>query len=204
MCKKGVSLVELVVAIAILSIILGAIYQFFFFGQRSLGMSQAESEVLAAARSVSLLLEKEIPPATRPVFMPNLPLAVSDEQFPSEIRSHYAVEIDEVNQTAQIYTFVSGDPKKVIYRVIEENDVTRIERAVVQPHILMASVDASAYGTVISHISPLDNEPYFKIHETDKNVILIQLQITDEGGRLRKPIAFKRTFTVRGKDAMPS
>ncbi|KJS14201.1 MAG: hypothetical protein VR67_01665 [Peptococcaceae bacterium BRH_c8a] len=77
--SKGVTLVELIIALAILNIVLAAAYNFFSFGNNSFIIGSNQSNVQRDIRTVSFFITKEVRNATEFVL-----LDTPDTPFESE------------------------------------------------------------------------------------------------------------------------
>jgi prepilin-type N-terminal cleavage/methylation domain-containing protein len=131
MKKKGVTLIELIVVIAILSIVLGMIYNVFISSNRIYKKGSEEFDIQSSARSVFLTVGEDIKKAnyatvSKVTFIsPNSIKAINSFKDPvtlnnidsiagSTFRSIY-IEIDTTR--AYIYVVKTVDGKKELHRI---------------------------------------------------------------------------------------
>jgi prepilin-type N-terminal cleavage/methylation domain-containing protein len=188
----GFSLIELIIVLSLLGLVLAAIYNFFFFGERSSSRAQAEAEALQDSRLVLMQMEREIRQAARPVRLTDLPDGL---ELPAEVKTAKAVVINSDGNQMTVYSYIADQPKRITYRVTETNGYSALERSVDNPDVLIPA----AWQTVIKHVVTGSGKDYFSAQGSEIN---IQFFMYDDKELLTGALEVKAAYTVRGKDAM--
>lgn len=183
--RAGFSLAELLVVLALLGIVLGGVYQYMFYAQRSADRALAEARVLQDVR----------------LFLARLSWEVRDAQVATSAEGALVVESAT---RVHLYADVSGDarPEKVFYR-LEGNT---LQRAVVPPgndafpyaygvpadwELVLAGVTALSFG-----IPDLDGDPGTP---NAREALQLELSCGDVHTPLTRPVKLSTILTVRGK-----
>ena len=177
--RKGVTLVELIVVVVLVSLVLACIYLFFGFAVRSWNQTRATSGMLQDSNLFLIRMEKEFRQAQNP--------------------AGPAVELFGGGSQVVIYTYDDKAPQLVSYRVTDG----RMERALNGD--FNSDPSTWVWTTVLAGVSQgVDGSgspiPYFRITDTKK--IIMYLLVTDPEGHVDMPIEVTDTFTVRSKGAM--
>lgn len=181
----GFSLAELLVVLALLGIVLGGVYQYMFYAQRSADRALAEARVLQDVR----------------LFLARLSREVREAQVATSAEGALVVESAT---RMHLYTDVSGDarPEKVFY-YLEGNT---LQRAVVPPgndafpyaygapadwEVALVGVTALSFG-----VPDLDGDPGTP---NAREALQLELSCDDVRTPLTRPVGLSTILTVRGK-----
>ncbi|SHE61460.1 prepilin-type N-terminal cleavage/methylation domain-containing protein [Desulforamulus putei DSM 12395] len=187
--NRGFSLVELIIALALLSLVLAAAYQFYFFSQRSWQRAEAEAGTIQEARLAVMQLAREIRSARKATA--NLAAV------------NIADGVTPAGSQLDIYTDVNNDgkPERVCYRLqngtLQRGVALRQSR---QPDAFPYTYGSPAtWQTVVAGVANTADQPVFSLKENYPNVVQINLIINADG--LSKPVTVKSSLVIRSRSA---
>ena len=125
--EKGFTLIELMIALAILGMAIGAIYSFLSFTQKSYAYADAQSEVSQEATLFFSQIEKDIRNAAEPN------------------KTSKAIHIDD-GQQIDIYQFNNGEYHRISYRRNPDNGMI-LERGFISTDTQDTDLNPD-YGTI--------------------------------------------------------
>jgi prepilin-type N-terminal cleavage/methylation domain-containing protein len=177
---KGLTLVELLVAISLLSIVLTSAYMFLAFSYHSVADTQASFDIGSEARVSMMKMEKNIRNA---------------QAVTIDGKRHLAVEVPVSGNALNVYTDVDSDGvmEMVTYKV--DNG------AFVMGEAELGAQPAEWFPVVKRVVQPAGStDSIFKIEAT---CVHIKLFVEDESEHFKdKPVCVEASFTVRSKEAM--
>jgi len=184
--ERGLSLVELMVALALIVVVLGPVYQYFHYGYSGWNRASAEARVIQDARLLLIQVSEEVRTARVAI----------DGGTALEVQS--ATELN-------VYTDVAGDekPEKVCYRL----NGTVLERAVVEPEgdafpytygnpVDWETVLRRVNNTEIFSTPDLDGDP---VTPNSREAVHVELSVDDLDTPLTEPLSVRATLTVRSR-----
>ncbi|MEW6276058.1 MAG: prepilin-type N-terminal cleavage/methylation domain-containing protein [Bacillota bacterium] len=190
--QAGLSLAELLTALAILGFVLGAIYQYFFYAQNSADRAFAEARAIQEARLVMERMGREVREAQ--------PAIEDDEGREKAVERVSAAEL-------RIYTDVDGDgrPEMVCYRL--RDDILTLDRGTAEPendHFPYLYGEPGNWEHVLNRVA---NTNIFSIPDVDGNpdtpnareIINVELVVNDPQTPLARPLRICSALTVRSK-----
>lgn len=179
--SRGITLVELVVAVSLLSIVLSCAYYFLSFSQKVLVQTEAQFDAIQTARMAEMKLEDDIRGA---------------EAAKIGVDRHKAVEVQDGGMWITIYTDddKDGTLKKVQYKL--END--ELKRGVAA----LESSPSEWYTIAVNVKNKMTGTPT-PIFSLDGKAVNIELLVLDENDKLSdNPVSVNTSISVRNKGAM--
>ncbi|MCL5289979.1 MAG: prepilin-type N-terminal cleavage/methylation domain-containing protein [Firmicutes bacterium] len=184
--ESGLTLIELLVVLALLGVVLGSIYQYFFFSHHQRNRAAAESRSIQDARLTLARLDREI------------------RQARKATESAGAVAVPDDNQL-DIYTdVISGDdgkPELVRYK-LELNGA--LVRGVSRPQGSEYPYTYEAPGTWETVVSTVanDTDPLFILDDrhSPRLVVNVDLLVDDSATPLARPVQIQAAITVRSRE----
>jgi prepilin-type N-terminal cleavage/methylation domain-containing protein len=179
--EKGVTLVELLVVLAILGIVIGGAYQYFFYGYKSWVRSSAETQMIQDARLVVIRMEGEVRQAEKAVDGID-PVLILDEGRKIRIYTRSGMETD---------------PKLISYRLKDGN----LERGVSLPENNAYPYQYNEPTQWVTVISNVEDGTIFSLPGGggaggyQRGVINLNLRIVPK--ELIKPFNIQTILTVR-------
>lgn len=177
---KGISYVEVLVTISLLSVVLLSMYLFMSFSFKSMIYTQAKYDITQDARVSLIKLGSNIrkAQATRIAGV-----------------SYKAVAVNASGMQINIYVDVDndGDCEIVQYKLDGNNLVMGVAELGHSPSLWYTMIDKVENHRLASP------EPIFTI---DNNKVIVMLYIKDEFENLSDPVCIKTIYTVRSKGAM--
>lgn len=181
--ENGLTLVELLLVLALLGVVLAAIFQYWQYGNASWERTAAEGRATQEARLALMRMEREVRQA----------------QKATETRE----SIHLVSSTqVEIYTDVTGDgkPELVVYRL--QGDA--LERGVAAPsgsHFPYTYAEPGNWETVVSKVETPAGQPLFAMDASRKPrlVLTVNLVVGDSRVPLGRPVSVQAALTVRGR-----
>ncbi len=181
--KNGMTLVEVLVTIALMSLVTAGIFQFFFFGNRATDTTAAEANVMGDNRFVMVQMDLEI----RQIITPHRAIVSND------------------GKEIQLDTKVHDDRKRVYYK-FENLSLMRREIALDSdgnPTVLDADGNPilPPFMTVLLHVEPyVDNSSQpLPVFVKDDKQITVQFIVKDERDRISRPLEIRNVFTIRSQ-----
>jgi len=187
---KGLTLVELLIVLALLGIVLGGIYQYFYYGYRSWVRSSAEAQQVQDARLAVIRMDGEVRGARQGKENTNPVVWVSDT---------------EIN----IYTDTDNDgrPELVCYKLETMDGVNSLLRGVAIPQgdaYPYTYSDPGQWETVVASVEndEIFTVPQYKLNGSDvdyqRGIINVKLYVSATEQSV-KPIKVEAVLTVRGR-----
>lgn len=184
--EHGLSLVELMVVLVLVVVVLGPVYQYFYYGYTGWDRAAAEARVIQEARLLIIQMSEEVRTAR----------VATDGGTAVEVPSGA-----ELN----IYTDVTGDgrPELVSYRL----NGNVLERGVAPPDgdaFPYTYAGPAVWETVLPRV---DNGEIFSIPDLDgdpdtpnsREVLTIKLIVNDPDVPLMRPLSLAATLAVRNR-----
>ncbi len=178
---RGFTLVELLIGLALTSMVLSGVYYLLSFSMRSYSYTDAKFIAEQEARRVIMTLEEDIRTARS--------VAISGT-------SHRAVELSDGGMKATIYTDIDNDGVvDIVQYKLENNQLKRGEAAIDSTPANWVTVAERVYNKLQSPAVPI-----FKIVGKQININLL---LSDAGDRLKEdPVSVSTSISVRSKGAM--
>ncbi|MFZ5596495.1 MAG: PulJ/GspJ family protein [Bacillota bacterium] len=187
--KSGFTLVELVVAIALLGTVLAGLYQFMYIGQRTFQTGAAESRAVQDARLALIKMENQVRQAV-----------VANSDNPVQLVSSTQI---------RIYTDIdnNGLPERVTYRYVVNGTEKALKQSVVSPinnsfpySYPDDPVNDSAWTTVI----PAVDSVAFSVavpgtNPVNRLSVTLSMNVNDSQNPLNQGVALSTNITVRSK-----
>lgn len=180
--SSGFTLVELLVAVSLLSMVLAAGYYLLTFSYQSYRHTVAQYEAEREARLVMLSMEKDIRKAK--------------ETLISGI-VHNGAEVKDSGMQLDVYTDIDEDNvmELVQYKLVNNE----LKRGEAEPGFI-----PTRWTTVAKSIYNNTRTPKEAIFTVNDGRIEINLILGDENNQLKEqPVSLKTSITVRSKGAMP-
>lgn len=197
-CKSGVTLIELMIVVALMGIVISGGFSFFNLANRSSSKNKEDSFIVQDSRLFLVYLDREIRQANRPVLLKNLPVPITDSNFPEEVKSKKAVEVENFGDILVIYTYVNEIPKRVTYRTRVVDGFNILEKNISDPHVLTSSI--TNWNSIFERIDQNLSRPYFRVNPSNEKKIEINMSVYSVIENLKLDI--DTFYTVRGKEAM--
>jgi prepilin-type N-terminal cleavage/methylation domain-containing protein len=179
--SRGITLLELMIAVSLLTILLSSAYYLLSFSTSALNDTEAQFEAEQDARTAFLSLEEDIRKAQ----------AVNYGGT-----SHKAVEVKSSGMQLDVYTDAdnNGTVEIVQYKLLD-NQLIRGEAALGATPSNWVTISHSVKNNLLA--------PVVAIFSISEEVININLILTDDKERLsHHPVSVKTSITVRSKGAM--
>lgn len=196
--KHGVTLIELIIVVALMGLVIVGSFSLFNLANVSSSKNKEDSFIVQDSRLFLVYLDREIRQANRPVLLKNLPVNIDDSNFPEEVKSKKAVEVENSGDILVIYTYLNDNPKRVTYRARVENGFNILEKNISDPHILTS--DITDWNIIFESIEKYLSRPYFRINPDNQKKIEINMSVYSKKENLNLDI--NTFYTVRGKEAM--
>jgi type II secretory pathway component PulJ len=179
--SRGITLIELIIAISLTVAILSSAYFFFFFAMKSMKDTQAEFDAEQDARMVMIYLEQDIRKAK----------AVNYAGV-----YHKAVEVTASGMGIDIYTDVDNDNAlEIVKYKLENNQLKRGEAELGSSPANWSTIGHKVKNNMIT--------PKVSIFSISDETVKINLILLDEEERLTDdPVSVATSITVRSKGAM--
>ncbi len=179
--SRGFTVVELIVALSLLSIVLACAYYFLAFSYKVLGKTESEFDAIQDARMAETKMEEDIRSA---------------EAAKIGATRHKAVEVQNNGMWLTVYTDTDKDGTlQTVQYKLENDELKRGEAALGNT----PSTWNTLAGKVKNKMSGIST-PIFSI---DGKTVNIELLVLDEKDRLSdQPVSVKTSITVRSKGAM--
>ncbi len=179
--SRGITLVELIIAVSLLSVVLAGAYFFLAFSQRVLVQTEAQFEAIQDARMAEMKMEEDIRGA---------------EAVKIDVTRHKAVEVQDGGMGLTVYTDVDKDGTlQIVQYKLEDDELKRGVSAV--------DTTPSEWYTVAGKVKNDMAGSSTPIFEIDDKTVNIELLVLDEKDRLSEnPVSVKTSITVRSKGAM--
>ncbi|MGB8453813.1 MAG: prepilin-type N-terminal cleavage/methylation domain-containing protein [Anaerocolumna sp.] len=178
--SRGFTLVELVVAVSLLSVVLASAYFFLAFSQKVLVQTESQFDAIQDARMAGMKMEEDIRSA---------------ESVKIDVTRHKAVEVQDSGMWLTIYTDVDKDGiVQMVQYKLEDDELKR--------GVAALGNTPSAWNTVAGKVKNNMGSltPIFSI---DDKTVNIELLVLDEKEHLSEnPVSVKTSITVRSKGAM--
>jgi type II secretory pathway component PulJ len=181
MNSRGTTLLELIIAISLLTVVLFSAYFFLTFSTRSMINTEAEFDAGQDARMSFISLEKDIRKAQA--------VKISGTR-------HKAVEVLDSGMTLNVYTDVGNDGtlQLVQYKLVN-NQLKRGEAEL--------GLSPSLWSTIADKVNNAITSPSTPIFTISSTKVNIELLVVDEKNQLSdNPASIKTSITVRTKGAM--
>lgn len=181
--EKGVTLIELLIVLALLGIVIGGAYQYFFYGYNSWVRSAAETEMIQNARQTVIHMETDV------------------REAESAAEGMPPVVVLDSGRTLRIYTRSHNEthPKLVSYRLNDGN----LERGVSLPeneeYPYQYKLPAQ-WETVVSNVVNDVNDEIFTVIDGGTEGyqrIIINVDLHIISNDVRKPFNIQAVLTVR-------
>lgn len=202
-CRKGFSLVELLIVLALLAVTIEAIYLFFSFVQTSFASTDDQTKVIQEANLAVLTLEKDIRSASRPN---------ADTKSVVVLGAGGGLA---AGQSMDIYMVNSADKYlRVSYRLLP-TDKKQLQRGWVECTTTLPPVTGAnpQYATVTNWNTILDGVAFKDESNADIRIftdttgsstaerrkIQLNLSVNDPLKPLPKPVVFNNTLTSRSR-----
>lgn len=199
--SKAFTLVELILVVALFGIVTSAIYSYFTFGYIRSIASFDETNLLMDARDFQFNLDSEIRQANRPVLLSDLPLAPTDVNFPSVLKSSKAAIVEDSGKRLTLYTYHNSLPKRITYRVVTVGGQLNLEKSIVDPHVLYD--DIVDWTTQIKDVQQNRTDAFFSIDASkSRSKVIVSFLIREEKKSISRPIEIYTVYTIRGREAM--
>jgi prepilin-type N-terminal cleavage/methylation domain-containing protein len=180
--SRGITLVELIIAVSLLSVVLASAYFFLAFSQRVLVQTEAQFEAIQDARMAEMKMEEDIRSA---------------EAAKIGVIRHKGVEVQDGGMKLTVYTDVDKDGTLQIVQYKLEDD--ELKRGVAD----LDSGTPAEWYTVAGKVKNDMAGTSTPIFEIDDKTVNIELLVLDEKDRLSEnPVSVKTSITVRSKGAM--
>jgi prepilin-type N-terminal cleavage/methylation domain-containing protein len=187
---KGMTLVELLIVLALLGIVLGGIYQYFYYGYHSWMRSSAEAQQVQDARLAVIRMDGEVRGARQGKESTNPVVWVSDT---------------EIN----IYTDTDNDghPELVCYKLDAVDGVNSLLRGTASPQGDAYPYTYGVPGQWETVVDRVENDEIFTVPKYELNgsdvdyqrgIINVELHISAAEQSV-KPIKVEAKLTVRGR-----
>ncbi len=178
---SGFTLVELLVAVSLLSVVLAATYYLLAFTYQSYGHTVAQYEAEQDARMAMLSMEDDIRKAK----------AVEISGI-----IYKAVEVKDLGMQLEVYTDIDKDDvMEFVQYKLDNNELKRGEAELGRTPTNWTTLAALIYNSTM-----IPKEAIFAVEDER---ITINLIIGDENNRLQEePVRLKTSITVRSKGAM--
>ena len=179
--NQGFTLIELVIAAALLTMVMGSIYYFFHFSMKSHNFIQDHYQAELSARKVSVSMAKDIRNAKA--------VTISGTK-------HLALEIFNGGMTLNVYTDEDKDGTLELVQYKIENNQLKRGRAE------LGSLPNS-WSVLSEHIYNASNLPAVKAFTINGKQLNIELEIKSDNGSLRNDqVSIVTSISVRNKGAM--
>lgn len=184
--ESGLTLVELLVVLALLSMAVGSAYQYFSFGYASWDRAAAESRAIQDARLAVTRLDQEVRMARK------------------AMESTEAVVSPDHNQL-DIYTDVitgdGGKPELVSYR-LQSGSLVRgvfVPQGSQYPYTYPTP---GTWETVVAKVANGNGDNLFSLDSSHlpRLVVSMDLRVNDAAAPLTQPLQVLATFTVRSRE----
>lgn len=182
--SRGVTLIELIIAVSLLTIFLSSAYFLFFNAFRSLNDTEAQFDAGEDARVAEMEMEEDIRTAQ----------AVSYEST-----YHKAVEVSADGLYMKVHSNTDDDDElEIVEYKLENNQLKRRESSLAGVAGDWCIVAGRVKNGMTTPITPI-----FKIDSVNKKLIIINLIVLDEKDQLTDdPVSVKTSIAVRSKGAM--
>lgn len=177
---RGITLVELIVAVSLLTIVLSCAYYLLFFATKSMKDTEAEFLAEQDARSAAASMEEDIRKSQSAYY---------------GATNHKAIEVYDSWQV-MVHTDTDGDGtlEAVTYKLVND----QLKRGEAE-----LGVEPATYPVIADKIRNKQLSPEVPIFTIVNNTVTINLIVTDEYDRLReRPVSVCTMVTVRNKEAM--
>jgi len=179
--SRGITLIELIIAISLLTVVLFSAYFFLAFSTRTMKDIEAQFDAGQVARMAFINMEEDIRKAKAVII---------------DSTKHKAVEVMDYGMLINVYTDVDNDGIiQLVQYKLEGNQLKRGEASLGDTPSTCTIIADSIKNDVTSPPTP--------IFTIDKKVVIINLLVLDKEGFLDdSPISIKTSITVRSKEAM--
>lgn len=179
--SHGVTLIELIVAIALLSVVMSSAYALLSFSRSALAETEAQFGAGQDARMAIMQMDKEIRKARD-----------------TSIGDIYYKAVDIASSGMQLNVYVDTDDDGILQLVQYKLDGENLVRG----EASLGSTPTIWY-TIVGTLKNGKNTPQTPIFSIDKSKIMITLEVLDENERIyNNPMVVKTSITVRSKGAM--
>lgn len=185
--ESGLTLVELLVVLALLSMVVGSAYQYFSFGYASWDRAAAESRAIQDARLAVTRLDQEVRMARK------------------AMESTAAVVVSADHNQLDIYTdVITGDvgkPELVRYR-LQSGSLVRgvsVPQGSQYPYTYQSP---GTWETVVAKVANGNGNNLFSLDSSHlpRLVVYMDLWVNDAAAPLAQPLQVLATFTVRSRE----
>lgn len=181
--SRGITLLELVIAISLLTVVLSSAYYLFFFSTKTMQVAEANFDAEQDARMIAMYLEEDIRDAQ----------AVNYGGM-----NHKGVEVLASGMQLNVHTDADSDGNIEIVQYILDNN--KLKRGVFEQGVTPVPAN---YSTIVHRVKNKLITPSVVIFTISGKKVNINLMILDENDRLKDtPISVNTCISVRSKGAM--
>lgn len=179
--SRGITLVELIIAVSLLTVVLSGAYFLFFFGIRSMNDTEAQYDAGYSAKLAVMDMEEDIRTAQFVIYGGV---------------GHKAVEVSADGMTMKVHTDTNNDD---VLEIVEYKlDSNQLKRRVTS----LTGVSGD-WSVVVKRVKNGMTTPAIPIFSVSSKTIKINLMVLDEKDRLKdSPMSVSTSITVRSKGAM--
>jgi len=187
--SRGITLLELIIAVSLLTIVLSSAYFLLSFCQKALSQTEAQFDAGQDARIAIMEIEQDIRKA---------------QAVKIDTTRYKAVDVDLGGMQINIYTDVGNDGSiQLVQYKLDGEKLVRGEADLEIIPMVIPTIAPTASYTVVDTVKNGMSATPVPIFSVDDDEIKVELLVLDEEERiLDNPITVKTSITVRSKGAM--